>query len=139
MKCHYYNINYVKCCTCKKLGKCSVFRSLSNEQKDKYLEFILDQIEKHPNKYELGVIMAQEKKPTNNLLVLNRDGSFCAQIKQEDIHAMGDQEKLSFKDKILLGINKAFTVQYKVEIKAMPLPDDIMEAPSPKKRTRKTT
>ena len=134
MRCHPLSRSNVKCCTCDNLHRCGIFKAITKKQHKEYIEFILEQIDKYPEKYQLGVIMAEVKKPVNNILILNEDGSFHAQMRQEEIKALSDQEKLDLKDKIILGLNKAFSIFYKIEIKAGPVPDDIMRKKPTKKK-----
>jgi len=132
MQCHPYNIRYEKCATCPKLGKCAVFDSLSNKQLDAYMEFILDHIRRYPEKYTLGVVMAETKTPKNILLLdaappRDRWKTLAA------VNELSDAEKLALKDKHIYQVTKKYQVRYKVELKAVPL-DSEESAPAKPRR-----
>jgi hypothetical protein len=136
MKCHPYNIRYEKCATCPELGKCAVFDNLSSKQLDAYMEFILDHIHRYPDKYTLGVVMAENKTP-NNILLLDAAPPKDRWGTLADINNMSDAEKLSLKDKHIYQVTKKYQVRYKVELKAVPLDnDEAVTTPAPKRKTR---
>lgn len=132
MLCHPNNIRYEKCATCTKLGKCAVFESLSNKQLDAYTDFILDHTRRYPDKYTLGVIMA-ETKPQKNILLLDNAPPKDAWETLAQINQLSDAEKLALKDKHIYQVTKKYQVRYKVELKAVPLDSEKLAPAKPKR------
>lgn len=131
MKCHPYNVRYEKCCTCKKLAKCQVFASLTKKQHDAYVQFILDNISRHPEKYELGVVMA-EQKPIKNIMLMDKPLPSENWTTMPDLEKMSDSEKLKLAEKEIYLVAKKYKAELTVKFKQVPL-----EAGASRKETGK--
>lgn len=131
MKCHPINVRYEACATCAKIGSCSVFAGLTTKQREAYIEVILDHVARHPDKYELGVVMA-ETKPQKNIVMLDEEPGDWKSM--EDINEMSDEEKLKLRDKTIYQVAKRYEVRYRVELKAVPL---TTEKPSAGRKQKK--
>lgn len=130
MRCHPYNVRYESCATCPTLGRCAVHASLSPIQKNQYLEFLLDQIHKHPDKYALGVIFMANPKPKNDILILDKDGKCVSQTSLDELRRRPERELLELKDSTIVQASKLHQVAFKIELKAQPLPDNIFAKPA---------
>lgn len=131
MKCDPINVRYEKCATCKSIERCKIHASLSQANKDKYLAFLLDQIARHPDKYQLEVVMAATK-PTKNILVMDRAAidRITAEypdafklMSMDEIKGLSEDGKIALKDSVILEASKQYDVIYKIEIKGKPFED----------------
>lgn len=140
MKCHPYNVRYESCCTCKKIGKCMIFNMLTTEQYDAYVQFVTDHVRKHPDKYQVEVIMAEQKvaKGSKNIVVLDSPPASSSWTSLPDLNKMTDDEKLALKGKTIFQIGKQYKAVVKIEVKQVPL-GSTESAPSQRKpRSKKT-
>ncbi len=135
MKCHPINVRYERCARCPKLGKCQVFESLPLKQQGAYLEFLLEQIGKHPDKYKLGVTLV-EQKPIKNIVMLDAPPPSDSWATIDSINALSDADKLKLKDKDIYQVTKKYKVVFKVELKGVPI-GEAQEEPSTKQKQRK--
>ena len=130
MKCTIHNLQYERCARCSKLARCPVYSQLSREQVAEYVSLLVDHVRRYPDKYKIGVVMAEQKMP-KNIMILD-DPPEVEMMTMSEIKGMSDEGKLKLVDKTIYQVAKQYEVRLKVDLVSVPLPDK-----EKKKKTRK--
>lgn len=105
---------------CERVGKCKSFRLWYQHHKEEYIEFVLDIINRFPEKYEMEVEFMAEKQTKKQFvqIVDTASGKIDRVVEMAEIEAMSPEEQLALsRDKSLFIISHRLEAIVKVTMK----------------------
>lgn len=105
------------CAVCSRVGKCRAFRVWCQTHNKEYLDFVLDIIDKFPEKYQMEVQFVNEKQHFVQIVDMET-GKIDRIANLKEINAMSPEEKLALsKNKNLFIVTHRLQPIVKVELK----------------------
>ncbi|HHV37706.1 MAG TPA: hypothetical protein GXX77_07765 [Candidatus Cloacimonetes bacterium] len=108
------------CAVCHRVDKCRSFRLWYQHHKEEYIEFVLDIIDRFPEKYEMEVEFVAEKKKRKQFvqIVDTASGKIDRVVEIDELEAMSPEEKIALsRDKSLFIVSHRLETIVRVTMK----------------------
>jgi hypothetical protein len=83
-------------------------------------------VQRHPEKYELGVTMADAKKPEKNIILMNGNTQE-QQLTRAEIDKMPQDQIVGLKGKMFYELKAIIVPEITVVLKRKPVPDNLVK------------